>query len=1132
MGVSVLQAYDERMATGSLRRWQAGLQEALTRRLGEARAMMTSGRYAQAFPAGFHVTHPPAVAGAWVTALEEYAGGTGPLLRLVVPDRPADGQLDLDLDDGTRFLLLWPSPAPALLADVFPVLENLALRIAGHEAYEVRPAGRASVRAEEFALLPRDVAVLTADPAIGNEVADAFRAVWSGDAENDAFNQLVLRAGLSWREVSVLRACFAYLRQAGLTFGQAYVERTLLMHRRVTGLLVALFHARLDPAYIGSTREEEALAEVETALAPVENISEDRLLRAFLELVCAVVRTNYYQSDTDGAHKKYIVLKLDSTRLPFLPVPRPMTETFVYSARMEGLHLRTAKVARGGLRWSDRTEDYRTEVLGLMKAQRVKNAVIVPHGAKGAFVVKRPPAATDAETMRQEVRTAYKTFVRGLLDVTDNRVDGTVAQPPRVRCRDDADAYLVVAADKGTATMSDLANEIAQEYGFWLGDAFASGGATGYDHKALGVTARGVWESLRRHFGELGLDPAKDQITVVGIGDMSGDVFGNGMLLSDRIRLVAAFDHRHVFLDPDPDPVASYAERQRLFRLPGTSWADYEPELISSGGGVFSRTAKSVPLSPQARALLDVEAEQLPADELIRAVLRARADLLFNGGVGTYVKASTESHADVGDRANDAVRVDASEVQVRVVAEGGNLGVTQRGRVEYALAGGLINTDFIDNSAGVDISDREVNLKILLDAAVKGRRLSRSRRDELLRHVAPQIVEQVLANNAAQARAISVSHALGAAWLDKQVEMIRHAEDLGVLERALESLPDEEAIAQRQAGGLGLTRPEIAVLLAVSKDVATHFLLESGVPDDAYIGSAALARYLPPALRAEFNELLPRHPLHREIACSVLANEVFNRMGSGALLGVQELTGRDREDLVVAYVAARDVFALPAVWTEIDRLDVVRHAQLQTRLLGETRHIVESAARWFMRHGHAVDPAIEVARLRPGIDKLSGCLDELMPPHARQRLDARVADLVTNEGAPQELARVVCLLKPLTLTLGVVEAAEASGADLTFLTGIFALVGEQLQVDWLRDQATERPTDDHWSILARVRTATTWSPNSSASHSPSSTKSAPPRHLTKQLPPGSIPAGAGLRSSSTPCSTSAQQPMSTSPCSP
>ncbi len=1052
------------MATGSLRGWQGGLHEALTARLGESRAMATMGRYARAFPEGFHVKHPPAVASALVSALEEYAEGTHPLLRLVVPEQSAARQLELDLDDGSRLVLLWPSPAPALLADVFPVLENLALRIVGHEAYEVRPAGRSPVRVEEFALLPRDLAALKDDPAVCSQVADAFGAVWSGDAENDAFNQLVLRAGLSWREVALLRAGFAYLRQAGLAFSQVYVERTLLAHRRVTRLLTALFHARLDPAYAGSVHEEGVLSHVEEALAEVESLSEDRLLRALLELTCAVVRTNYYQYDADGVPKPYLVLKLDSTALSFLPAPRPTVETFVYSTRMEGLHLRTAKVARGGLRWSDRTEDYRTEVLGLMKAQRVKNAVIVPHGAKGAFVLKRPPAATHTETMRQEVRTAYETFVRGLLDVTDNLVETAVIQPPQVRCRDDADTYLVVAADKGTAAMSDLANEIAAEYGYWLGDAFASGGATGYDHKTLGVTARGAWESLRRHLGELGLDAAQDEFTVVGIGDMSGDVFGNAMLLSERIRLVAAFDHRHVFLDPDPDPLTSYAERQRLFELPGSSWADFRTDFISAGGGVFSRTAKTVPLSPQARALLDVEADQLPADELIRAVLRTQVDVLFNGGIGTYVKASTESDADAGDRANDSVRVDASELRARVVVEGGNLGVTQRGRVEFALAGGRINTDFIDNSAGVDTSDREVNLKILLDAAVRGRRLSPARRDELLRQVSREVVQQVLANNAAQAQAISVSHALGAAWLDKQVEVIRYAEDSDVLEWAL---PDEEAVAQRQATGVGLTRPEIAVLLAVSKDIATSYLRESRVPDDAYVGAAALARYLPPTLRAEFNDLLPRHPLHREIACSVLANEVFNRMGSGALLRVQELTGRDREDLVLAYVTARDVFALPAIWTEVDRLDVARHAQLQTRLLGEIRNVVETSARWFLRHGHAVDPAIEVARLRPGIDKLSGCLDELMPPLTRRRLDARIAALVAT-GAPSELARSICLLDPLTQSLGVVRATEATGADLTFLSGIFALVGEQLHFDWLREHAAERPTDDHWAILARV----------------------------------------------------------------
>jgi glutamate dehydrogenase len=1052
-----------RMATGSLRGWLGGLQDFLTARFGDARATTLLARYTDAFPEGFHTGHPPEATCAWLTALEEYVAGSGPLLRVVGPQRRGEGRGD----NGGRLLLLWPGPAPALLADVFPVLENLGLRIVGHAAYEVRPAGHAPVCVEEFALLPRDVAALGADPDLCEEVMDAFGAVWSGLAEDDAFNQLVFRAGLTWREVALLRAEFAYLRQAGLAFSQGYVERTLLTHKQVTQLLVALFHARLDPAHEGIDRESEALAGVEAALASVENLSEDRLLRALVELVRTVVRTNYYQRDATGAPKPYLVLKLDSTALSFLPVPRPMVETFVYSSRVEGLHLRTAKVARGGLRWSDRTEDYRTEVLGLMRAQQVKNAVIVPHGAKGAFVLKRPPAASHAETMRLEVRAAYETFVRGLLDVTDNLVDGVVVSPPQVRCRDDADTYLVVAADKGTATMSDLANAIAAEYGFWLGDAFASGGATGYDHKALGVTARGAWESVRRHLGELGLDPARDEITVVGIGDMSGDVFGNAMLLSDRIRLVAAFDHRHIFLDPDPDPTTSHAERQRLFALPGSSWADYRPQLISAGGGIFSRTAKTVPLSPEVGALLSVAADQLPADELIRAVLCAGVDVLFNGGIGTYVKGSAQSHAEVGDRTNDPVRVDASDLQARVVVEGGNLGVTQQGRVEYSLAGGRINTDFIDNSAGVDTSDREVNIKILLDAAVKGRRLSQSRRDELLQQVTAQVVEQVLADNAAQAQAIGVSHALGAEWLDKQVEAIRYTEHLGILDRALEALPDDEAVAQRQAAGLGLTRPEIAVMLAVAKVLVNGYLLDSAVPDDAYVGAVALAHYLPPTLRAEFNDLLPRHPLHREITCCVVTNEVFNRMGPGPLLRAQELTGQSQEHLVLAYVASRDVLALPSVWSEIDRLDVARHAELQARLMGETRSIVESACRWLLRHGHAVDPAIEVARLRPGIDKLSGCLDELMPPGPRQRLDQRITDLVAN-GAPPDVARAVCLLEPLTRTLGLVEAAEDLGADLTFLTAIFGRVGERLQVDWLRDQAAERPTDDHWSTLARV----------------------------------------------------------------
>jgi len=1053
------------MATSQVRGWWDELQELLTARAGDPRAEALLARYGRAFREGFAADHSPDVACAWLTVLEEYADRSEPLLRLVAG--PSAAGPGAEGDDGTRLVLLWPSPAPALLADVFPVLENLGLRILGHRAYDVSPAGRPTVRAEEFALLPRDVATLTGEPSVAAGVVEVFDAAWSGRADDDALNQLVFRAGLSWRDVVVLRACFAYLRQAGLAFSQGFVERTLLTHASLTRLLVALFHARLDPAYVGTDREELALAELEAALAEVETLSEDRLLHAMVELISAVVRTNHYQRDAAGEPKPYLVLKLDSSTLSFLPLPRPKVETFVYSPRMEGLHLRTADVARGGLRWSDRTEDYRTEVLGLMRAQRVKNTVIVPQGAKGAFVLKRPPAATHAETLREEVRAAYETFVRGLLDVTDNLVDGAVVPPPQVRRRDADDSYLVVAADKGTATMSDLANQVAEEYSYWLGDAFASGGATGYDHKALGVTARGAWESARRHFGELGVDPGREEITVVGIGDMSGDVFGNGMLLSDRIRLVAAFDHRHIFLDPDPDPATSYAERQRLFALPASSWADYRPELISAGGGAFPRTAKSVALAPEVQALLEVEQDHLPADELIRAVLRARVDLLFNGGIGTYVKAATESHAEAGDRVNDGVRVDARDLRSRVVVEGGNLGVTQRGRVEYSLAGGRINTDFIDNSAGVDTSDREVNIKILLDAAVKGRRLSRERRDQLLQQVTSEVVEQVLADNAAQAQVIGASHAVGPVWLDRHVEAIRYSERMDLVDRALEALPDDVAVAQRQAAGLGLTRPEIAQLLAVTKLALKNYLVASGVPDDAYVGAAALARYLPRSLRAEFNDLLPRHPLHREITATVLANEATNRMGSGTLLRVQELTGLDAEHLVLVYVAARDVLALPSVWAEIDRLDLARCAALQDRLLGEVRDVVERASRWLLRHGHAVDPAIEVARLRPGVDKLSGCLDELMAPGARSRFELRVAGYVA-DGAPPDLARAVSLLEPLTRTLGLVEAAEAIGADLSFLTAISGLVGERLEMDWLRDQARERPTDDHWSVLARV----------------------------------------------------------------
>ncbi|WP_459983017.1 NAD-glutamate dehydrogenase domain-containing protein [Nocardioides sp. AN3] len=1022
------------------------------------------GRYADAFPRGFIDTHRADSVPAYIAALEGYARRPVPTLQLVEPTQPSgDGAAERP-----HLVLLWSTPAPALLADVFPVLENLGLRVASHGAFEVLPADRAPVRVEEFSLLPRDALALL-DDGIRDLVTEAFDAVWSGTAEDDELNQLVARAGLSWREVMVLRAVSAYLRQAGTLFTTAYVARTLRAHRPITRLLVDLFKARFDPRPGGEAREHQVRGLLEGELAAIDNLTDDRLLRSFLSVITGTMRTSYFQVDQRGDPKPYLVLKLEPSGFEFLPRPRPLVETFVYSSRVEGLHLRSARVARGGIRWSDRPEDYRTEVLGLMRAQLVKNAVIVPQGAKGAFVVKRPPAVTHMHALAEEVRHGYSTFVRGLLDVTDNLVDGVVVHPAATVCHDGADPYLVVAADKGTATFSDLANGIAAEHDFWLGDAFASGGATGYDHKALGVTARGMWESLRRHLGELGIDPTHDRFTVVGIGDMSGDVFGNGMLLSDRIRLVAAFDHRHIFLDPDPDSASSFSERQRLFATPGSSWADYRPELFSEGGGVYLRTATSVPLTPQVRGLLGVETDRMSADELVRAVLRAPVDVLFNGGIGTYVKASDESHGVVGDRRNQSVRVDATELRARIVAEGGNLGVTQRARVEYAVAGGKINADFIDNSAGVETSDREVNLKILLDAAIAAGRLDRARRDELLHEAAPQVVAHVLANNAAQAQSLSVSEWLGPLLLDPLADVIRLLEQRGVLDRREESLPDEEALARRRADGIGMTRPEMALLLASAKNTYSQTLLASDVPDDPGVRADTLNRYLPPSL-AEFGDLMAVHPLRREIATSVLVNEMMNRLGSGLVRRVIELSGQHEPQAALGYLAGRDVLGLPAVWAEIDHLDIATHGAVQTRMLVELRTVAERSTRWFLRHRHVVDPAFEVTRLRPGVAKLVSCLPDVLPATAHARLQARIDSLV-EAGAPTDLARDVCVLRRLSAALDLVEAAHDADADLPWFAEVYYGLGEHLELDWLSRRATYEPDDSHWLMLAKTSVA-------------------------------------------------------------
>ena len=849
----------EQRVAAAARAWIDDLRDALVQAYGEENGLDLLRTWGGAFPASYQEDVPAACAIADLAELTAFGPDHTPELRVRL-----DGSAD-QLDLGLYGLGAQPS-----LSDVMPRLTNMGVTVDDEHPYTITPAGLPDRWIKHFRLRgPADT-----PPAAYDRFEDAFLAVSAGDTEDDVFNQLVLLAGLSWREVALLRAFSRYLRQVGTPFSQTYIARTLAAHPTVARRLIELFAVRCDPLRTDPRDPEPLAGEITADLDAIASLDEDRILRSLLHLVLATSRTNWFQTGADGRPPPCVVLKLDPAQVPDLPLPRPMFEVFVYSPRVEGVHLRAGRVARGGIRWSDRREDFRTEVLGLMKAQKVKNAVIVPSGAKGGFVVKQPPA--DATELRAEVEACYRLFITGLLDVTDNLVtaaDGSsVVVPPDQVVRHDADdPYLVVAADKGTATFSDVANEIACARGFWLGDAFASGGSAGYDHKAMGITARGAWESVRRHFRHLGIDPDRDDFTVVGIGDMSGDVFGNGMLCSHHIKLVAAFDHRHVFLDPDPDPEASWQERGRLFALPGSSWGDYDASLLSKGGGIYPRLAKSITITEEARARLEIDEHVracTPA-ELIRAILRAPVDLLYNGGIGTYVKARSESNADAGDKATDALRVDGVELRCRSVVEGGNLGLTQEGRIEYALHGGLVNTDAIDNSAGVDTSDHEVNIKVLLDGAVRGGELSGADRNTLLHSMTDEVAALVLRDNYRQNRALDNGTAQAPEMEDVHSRFMRMLEQHNHLDRAVERLPDEETLTNRRNAGIGLTVPELAVLLAYAKITLEEELLACPLPDDPDL-MTELARYFPTALRERYADRLASHPLRREIVATAL----------------------------------------------------------------------------------------------------------------------------------------------------------------------------------------------------------------------------------------------------------------------
>jgi glutamate dehydrogenase len=906
-------------------------------------------------------------------------------------------------------------------------------------------------------------------PALGPVKAlfeEALTALWKDRIEDDGFNALVLDAQLGWRQIMMLRAYAKYLRQAGTTFSQRYIERVLASNVAVTRLLVRLFQSRFDPArQAGQGERSEAITEeIRGLLDEVAILDHDRILRSYLGLILATLRTNYYRS----GEPPYLVFKLDATAVPELPDPRPRFELFVYSPRLEAVHLRFAPVARGGLRWSDRREDFRTEILGLAKAQEVKNSVIVPSGAKGGFVCKQLPDPADREAYQREVLQCYQTLIRAMLDVTDNFRDGRVVPPDGVVKHDGDDSYLVVAADKGTATFSDTANEIAAEYGYWLGDAFASGGSEGYDHKKMGITARGAWESVKFHFAALGLDPDGGDFTVVGIGDMSGDVFGNGMLLSQHIKLVAAFDHRHIFLDPDPDPKAGYAERKRLFELPRSSWDDYDSKLISPGGGVWPRSAKSIPLPPQARLVLGVEdsVHSLAPDQLISAILAAPVDLLWNGGIGTYVKASGESHADAGDRANDGVRIDAARLRAKVVAEGGNLGLTQAARIEYALAGGMVNTDFVDNSAGVDTSDHEVNIKILLQPRLLRGELTPGERGQLLHDMTGEVASLVLHQNYQQNRVLAAARAQSAQMLHVHARYLRRLERERRIRRRLDSLPGDKQIAERRSTGLGLTVPEFAVLLAQAKISAVSEVLDSALPDDPFLQSV-LTSYFPEPLRSEYATEMRSHPLRREIITTAVVNDMVNRSGTTFLFRMNEETGASVPDISRAWLVAREVFDMPGFWARVEQLDGGVDAATQLALILEGRKLTERATRWLL---HSRRPPFDIQAtidfFTDGVHAVGASLPKLLTGRDLAGFTERQEGFVAR-GVGADLAERVAAMVPAYSAFDIVDAAASTGRDVSETAEVYFDLADRLQISRLRDQITALPRDDRWNTMAR-----------------------------------------------------------------
>lgn len=963
-------------------------------------------------------------------------------------------------------LKLFHTGEPIHLSDVLPILENFGLRVIGESPYAVRTNSGETFWILDFSML------LTNDRAFNLEQVqtlfqDAFAKVWTGDLEDDGFNRLVLGAGLNGRQVSVLRAYAKYERQIGGTFSQSYIEDTFSNYPDIAKLLIDIFYVKFEPnVKQGKNALEKLQQAIESALDKVANLDDDRIIRRFAEMLDASIRTNFFQKNAEGEDKPYISIKITPKKITDIPRPIPKYEIFVYSPEIEGVHLRGGKVARGGLRWSDRREDFRTEVLGLVKAQQVKNTVIVPVGAKGGFVCKKLPSGTREEIFNAG-KACYKTFIRGLLDITDNIVAGELVPPVDVVRHDDDDPYLVVAADKGTATFSDIANGISEEYNFWMGDAFASGGSVGYDHKGMGITAKGAWESVKRHFREMDIDCQSTDFTCIGIGDMAGDVFGNGMLLSKHIRLQAAFNHLHIFIDPSPDAAKSYQERERLFNTPGCSWEDYNTKLISKGGGIFKRAEKSITLTPEIKKLIGSQKQAMAPNELIKALLCMEVDLLWNGGIGTYVKSSKESNAEVGDRANDSLRIDGKQLKAKIVGEGGNLGFTQLGRIEYATKGGRINTDSVDNVGGVDCSDKEVNIKILLNSLVQNGDLTVKQRNQLLYDMTDDVAELVIKDCYRQTHSISITELRSASQLKEQIRFIHSMERAGKLDRALEFIPNDEEIADRLSGAKGLTRPELSVLLAYSKMTLKDDLKHPEITDNPYY-EQLLIDYFPKQLKEKYQDEMHAHPLKAEIIATKLANDIGNDMGFNFINRMVEETGASISEAANCYSIACGVFELHKYWQQLEGLNNKISTSVQTELLFQIRRTIRRTTRWFIRHrDKSMSIADTIAFFKPTFDIVSQNYESYLEEKDINQLIKVRSDLEKLD-VPTDLAKRVSQLTVLFSCMDIAEIAHNENCSNELVADLYFTLGDRLDLHWFLEQITKQPVSSHWQALARA----------------------------------------------------------------